>query len=249
MELKQGFAAFSALAFLTTVALLFVSAVVIGGLKILGEPRLERWSNAIANWLIGGVGLTRKILVVALMLIAGYSALLFGTSIGSREWTLAPGQEKYFCEIDCHIAYAVIGVKKLLLVGASADTTAARGIFYVVTVRTRFDEKTISPSRGDSPLEPSPRAILLVDGAGRAYSPSFAGGRILEVIGESGVPMTQQLRPGESYHTRVAFDVPRDARNLRLLIESPTQPGWIGKVLIGDENSVFHKHVFLALPA
>jgi hypothetical protein len=139
------------------------------------------------------------------------------------------GQEKYFCEIDCHIAYAVIGVKKLLLVGASADTTAARGIFYVVTVRTRFDEKTISPSRGDSPLEPSPRAILLVDGAGRAYSPSFAGGRILEVIGESGVPMTQQLRPGESYHTRVAFDVPRDARNLRLLIESPTQPGWIGK--------------------
>jgi hypothetical protein len=36
---------------------------------------------------------------------------------------------------------------------------------------------------------------------------------------------------------------------LRLLIESPTQPGWIGKVLIGDENSVFHKHVFLALPA
>jgi hypothetical protein len=248
MELKQSFAAFSALAFLATAALLFGSAVAIAGLKVLGEPRLKRWNTAISGWLIGGLGLTRKILAVALILIAGYSAVLFGASLGSREWTLMPGQEKYFCEIDCHIAYAVTDTKRLPVVGTGPDMSAAGGIFYVVTVRTRFDEKTISPHRGDSPLEPSPRAILLVDDAGRAYSPSFSAGRILEVNGESGVPMTQELRPGESYQTRVAFDVPRDARNLRLLIESPTQPEWIGKFLIGDENSVFHKHVFLALP-
>ena len=36
-----------------------------------------------------------------------YFGLLLGFSLGSREVILAPGQEKYFCEIDCHLAYSV----------------------------------------------------------------------------------------------------------------------------------------------
>ena len=246
MELKQGFAAFSALAFLTTVALLFVSAVVIGGLKILGEPRLERWSNAIANWLIGGVGLTRKILVVALMLIAGYSALLFGTSIGSREWTLAPGQEKYFCEIDCHLAYSVAGIEKVQTLGTGSNERAAKGTFFVVKLRTRFDEHTISPRRGDSPLTPSPRAVTLVDGQGHEYPVSRDAQQALEAsLAGRWTPLTNALRPGESYLTPLVFELPPGASGLKLLIASPTQPEWLGRVLIGDEGSILHKKVYL----
>ncbi len=39
-----------------------------------------------------------------------YFSLLFGFSAGSHETALARGQEKYFCEIDCHLAYSIVDV-------------------------------------------------------------------------------------------------------------------------------------------
>jgi hypothetical protein len=46
-----------------------------------------------------------------------YIALLLGMSLASREVTLAPGQEKYFCEIDCHLAYSVVASREELQSG------------------------------------------------------------------------------------------------------------------------------------
>jgi len=40
-----------------------------------------------------------------------YFALLLGVSATSRETLLPRGQEKYFCEIDCHLAYSVLDAK------------------------------------------------------------------------------------------------------------------------------------------
>jgi hypothetical protein len=41
------------------------------------------------------------------------------------------------------------------------------------------------------------------------------------------------------------FKVPKDARGLRLLIE--TVPGWPDRLVIGDENSLGHKKTYFAL--
>src|SRR5512146_2768419 len=75
------------------------------------------------------------------VLVAGaclYLLLLAGFSISSHEQTLPRGEEKYFCEIDCHLAYSIADAKWL---GEGPRRTLA------VTVRTRFDERTISVRR------------------------------------------------------------------------------------------------------
>src|SRR3981081_2779359 len=75
---------------------------------------------------------------MALLLAAGavaYFSLLFGLSLVSHDSVLNRGQEKYFCEIDCHLAYSVIEVRP----ESAAVTTR-----YFVTLRTRFDQTTIS---------------------------------------------------------------------------------------------------------
>ena len=152
-----------------------------------------------------------------------YFSLLFGFSAGSHETALARGQEKYFCEIDCHLAYSIVDVNA----GASR---------YVVTLRTRFDETTTSPSRPkDAPLAPSPREVRLIDSAGRQYAPAAI----------EGTPLSTPLKPADSYTTKLEFNLPPEATGLRLLIN--TVPAWPDKLVIGDENSLLHKKTYLAL--
>ena len=155
---------------------------------------------------------------------AVYFALLFGFSAGSHETALARGQEKYFCEIDCHLAYSVVDVK-----------TKPDGR-YIITLRTRFDETTTSPSRPkDATLTPSPREVRLVDGVGHQYAP----------VSDAGTPLLTPLKPADSYTTQLEFNLPKDATGLRLLIN--TTPGWPDHVVIGDENSWLHKKTYFAL--
>ena len=153
-----------------------------------------------------------------------YFALLFGFSAGSHATVLAQGQEKYFCEIDCHLAYSVV------------DAKPQPDGHLVITLRTRFDETTTSPSRPkDAPLTPSPRDIILTDAAGHDYAP----------VATSGTPLLTPLKPAESYTTQLEFNVPKDATSLRLLIR--TTPGWPDHLVIGDENSWLHKKTYFAL--
>ena len=53
------------------------------------------------------------------------------------------------------------------------------------------------------------------------------------------------LQPGESYKTQLEFRVPKDAKGLRLLIN--TIPAWPDRLVIGDENSWLHKKTYFAL--
>lgn len=156
-----------------------------------------------------------------------YFALLFGFSAASHFTTLARGQEKYFCEIDCHLAYSVVDVK------TQPGPASTR---YIVTLRTRFDETTTSPSRPkDAPLTPSPRLVELIDAAGHEYAPAIA----------TGVPLLTPLKPADSYTTQLEFNVPKSADGLSLLVT--TAPQWPDHVVIGDENSFGHKKTYFAL--
>jgi hypothetical protein len=156
-----------------------------------------------------------------------YFALLLGFSVSSREKVLAQGQEKYFCEIDCHLAYSVVDVK---------TQPGPSGNSCVVTLRTRFDESTTSPSRPkEAPLMPSPREVMLIDRAGREYS----------AVSSAGNSLMTPIRPAESYTTQLEFRVPPDASGLRLLLN--TVPAWPDRVVIGDENSWLHKKTYFAL--
>ncbi len=186
---------------------------------------------ALGAALIFGFARKPKFARIALVTLGGgaamYLVLLLAFSASSREVALARGQEKYFCEIDCHLAYSVADVK----------TLAGEGTMnYTITLRTRFDETTASPSRPkDAPLTPSPRAVVLLDDAGRIYEP----------VSSSGHSLMTPLRPAESYTTQVEFRVPGSAGGLRLLVN--TSPAWPDHVVIGDENSWLHKKTYFSL--
>ena len=186
-------------------------------------------ASAAIAWFARKTKLARAFLLAVFAGAAVYAGLLFGFSLASRPHILTRAQEKYFCEIDCHLAYSLLDVK---------TEPAAGATHYLVTVRTRFDETTTSPSRPkDAPLTPSPRTVLLLDSSGREYRP----------VAEQGTPLLTPLKPADSYTTQLAFDVPptANAQNLRLLIT--TTPAWPDLVVIGDENSLLHHKTYFSL--
>jgi len=186
----------------------------------------------------------RKYLPYTLRAIAvlafGYGILLLTFSAFSHERTLARGQEKYLCELDCHIAYSVQNVQRLKSIG----NVNADGEFYVVTVRSRFDPTTIAPWRGDAPLTPNPHDVTLIDSRGQALKPSLAGQQTWNAAHGASALLLQPLRPAESYDATMVFDVPPGASSARVLVSSE---GFPMPVLIGDESSLLHKKTYLAL--
>jgi hypothetical protein len=151
-----------------------------------------------------------------------YGVLLLAASLLSRERTLAAGERKYFCEMDCHLAYSVES--------ASSAEGSVR-----IAIRTWFDPSTIASFRGSGPLSPNPRALHLVDGAGRRYATA-----------DPVAPLSQPLRPGESYLSSFAFAVPAGVGPLRLFVGDA--PG-LENLIVNHENSPFHARTYFALPA
>ena len=180
-----------------------------------------------------------RLAVFAGLLIAGvYLAIVLVFSFASSEKVLARGEEKHFCEIDCHLAYSIADVRQTKTIGSAPNQATAGGLFTIVTVKTRFDETTISSRRGDALLTPNSRVVTVIDDQGRRYGPSAAGQNVLEQAGLSGKPLTTALRPGESYTTTVVFDLPADIRNPTLLMN---EGEWVTHLIIGHENSPLHK--------
>jgi hypothetical protein len=120
----------------------------------------------------------------------------------------------------------------------------AAGEFYVVTLRTRFDEETVAPTRGDAPLTPNPRRVEVSDERGRTFGPSELGRRALAADGGAGVPLDTPLRPGQSYTTELVFDLPPDARGPALLVNESMLPT---RFMIGHENSLLHRKTWFRL--
>jgi hypothetical protein len=182
----------------------------------------------------------------AVTIAAGYFLLLSGVSLASSEETLPPDGWKYFCEIDCHLAYSLLSAETAAALGPELQQTPAHGEFVVLRVKTWFDERTISAHRGNGPLTPNRRKVLLADDTGRSYEPSPEGQFALARSGNRSTAMAQPLRPGESYMTDLVFDVPKQARGLRLLI---TEDDPETRFVIGHENSLLHKKIYFDVSA
>ena len=184
--------------------------------------------------------------VIAITAIgAGYLGLLLLFSFRSGDKVLAHGEEKYFCEMDCHLAYSIAHVRETevlenALNPGSINRVTAKGIFWLVTIQTRFDEKTISPTRGNEPLNPNPRIVYVLDEHGKRYLPSSEGQLLLVRSQDPGKPLSTPIRPGENYTTTIVFDLPADVKNPTLLIQDDHP---VTRLIIGHENSPFHKKI------
>lgn len=210
-----------ALAFLGTGFLLFV----VGLALIYSATRKKFWLT--------------KFAIMTIALVAGlYLVILLIFSFASSEKVLARGEEKHFCEIDCHLAYSVSDVRETKTLGDAPNQMTAAGMFRVVTIKTRFDENTISAHRGNGLLYPNSRVVTVSDENGNQYSPSAEAQRVLENSQAAGTAMTIPLRPGESYSTTLVFDLPDGVKSPTLLIREGES---LTHFVIGHENSVLHK--------
>ncbi len=183
---------------------------------------------------------TRYSLLAIALLLGGYAALLAFFSWASYDRTVARGDEKFYCGMDCHIAYSVRNVERFKTIGDAM----AHGEFYVITLRSHFDERTIAPWRGNGALTPDPPTLVLVDGSGRECPVSAVGQKGWEAVHGQPHSLRDPLRPGESYETAWVFDVPAEAQSLRMFA------GWDGfpsYLLIGDEASRAHRKTYFAL--
>ncbi|HVS89098.1 MAG TPA: hypothetical protein VHF01_12880 [Candidatus Acidoferrum sp.] len=218
--------------FAPVVVLLFLGAVFVTGITLLvlfyGAVRRSEFFASLGA-------------MSALVVTVGYGLVLCGVSIASSEKVLPPGGWKYFCEIDCHFAYSLIGAQTSAALGPEMQQISARGKFVVVRVKTWFDERTISAHRGNGPLTPNPRKVVLVDDTGRSFAPSAESQAAFARLGNTSTLLTEPLRPGESYTTDFVFDVPKVARGLRLLI---TEEDPETRLVIGHENSLLHKKIY-----
>ncbi len=189
--------------------------------------------------------LVPRVLSMAGGLVLLYGGALLGASAMSRDVVLQHGERKYFCEIDCHLAYSVEKVETTPEIGTPARTVHAAGIFYVVAVKVWFDPATISPKRSlDAALSPNPRTVYMQDSKGVRYAPSAPALQALLDMGRESRPLTEALRPGESYISYLVFDLPKGARNPRLFLGNAIDVEYL---LIGHEMSPWHKRVWFSM--
>ena len=85
--------------------------------------------------LIRNKTLPGRLAFLTLATVAGvYVGLMLIFSWSSSNRVLLRGQEKYFCEIDCHLAYSVVDVRQTKSLGNPAQPLNASGIFDVIIV-------------------------------------------------------------------------------------------------------------------
>ncbi len=72
--------------------------------------------------------LARGVPAVAVILAATYLRIMLTFSFKSKQ-VLALGQEKHFCEIDCHLAYSILDVHRAKRLGSPPNQTTTAGNF------------------------------------------------------------------------------------------------------------------------
>jgi hypothetical protein len=87
--------------------------------------------------------------------------------------------------------------------------------------------------------------IALLDDRGHRFVPSQKGESVLAAARLSSTPLRTALRPGESYQSYLVFEIPNDAKGLKLLLTSSDAEGFL---IWGDEDSPWHGKAYFDLP-
>jgi hypothetical protein len=177
-----------------------------------------RWRSAgkLAAWL--------------LMFIAAYMLVLVGFSIAEPQTEVAIGTPQCFDDWCITVEQATRQ--------DAIGTTRASGTFCIATVRIS------SRARGRPQRETDVR-VSLIDDRGRRFDVSRSGQQALEQQGLAGKPVTSFAEPEGSFESRMAFDVPRDARKLSLVKSSW---GWFPfRLIINDPQSWLHRPTVVPL--
>jgi hypothetical protein len=165
-----------------------------------------------------------KTLLGLMMFAAAYVLVLVGFSLAEPRREVSVGVPQCFDDWCITVEQAA----PLDTIGA----TRANGTFYVVTLRVSSRAKRVTQRENDID-------VYLLDDLKRRFEPSPSGQQALTQAGLAGEPLTSTVAPGESFESRLAFDVPRDAHHLGLVKASH---GWFPvRLIIGEAGSWLHQ--------
>ena len=161
----------------------------------------------------------------------GYFSVLLLVSLTSSQTRLALNQERCFDEM----CFSVIGVNKVKTVSNPSAQITAQGSFYLVQLQLRNAAKRLA-QKPDNP------GFEVVDQQGHTYSYSQIGTAVLtNVQSVTGINTTlweTKLEPAEKSVRTLVFDLPSKVANPCLVI---SEGSWPTPLIIGDDNSFFHK--------
>ena len=167
--------------------------------------------------------------------IAVYLGVVVLVALSSRQRVFAIGEDRCFDDW----CVAVVDVAVVPELGEGADVVAARGQFFVVTLR-------LSNHARGRPQRASSAAVRLIDHEGRAYELSRRGQSAFESVHGPASALTGTLSVGQSLDTVRVFDLPTEAHDVGLTVEHPVGPA-PGLFIIGDDASLFHKPAIVRL--
>jgi hypothetical protein len=188
-----------------------------------------------------GIGLIASLLThhfraagrIGLLMLAwagGYLVILLFASFTSRTILLDLGQEHCFDEM----CYSVLGAYTSKTLGMRPNQMVAQGNFYILTVQLRNAARR-------QPQKPSQPELWVLDNQRRKYTQAVSAADGNGLAANQPVVFTElwnrQLQPGETQSFILAFDLPADISDPRLVITEGSGPG---ALIIGDENSFFH---------
>ncbi|MEO6656199.1 MAG: hypothetical protein ABIO36_08975 [Pyrinomonadaceae bacterium] len=167
-----------------------------------------------------------------------YAVMLLGFSLSSSEEILAFNEAKEYCGfyLDCHMHTVVAGVRTAKQIG---DKTAA-GEFYIVKVKVFSDAK--NPNIPFRLLEPKAE---VTDGSGRLFTRDHSAEDHLPT---SQIQLGQDIKGRQAIEKEIVFDITGNTQDLKLLItEGYGIDKYIEAVLIGDDDSLGHKHTYFKI--
>ena len=203
--------------------LMTIGGVVAAG--VLLAVSLATGKTWLRNFVLGGVAVW----------LVFYGLMLFGFSLSSEEKILALNEPKEYCGfyLDCHMHTAVTDVQKTKAIGSKT----AKGEFYIVKVKVFSDAKR-------EPLQLVATEAKVLDAQNNSYW--------RDVDAESALgsqpDFETTIAPAENFTKSIVFDLPAGIKQPRLDIRD----GYgidtaIESVLVGDEDSVFHKRNYFEL--
>ena len=176
---------------------------------------------------------------------ACYTAALLAVSVGSVTERLPLGDVKRFCGfyLDCHVGVSVVAVEQRDRLADSTGTVLATPVGRFWLVRVRISSNARAATLGA--VEP---LIEVIDSAGTHFAPSPDGQRALIALHGPQPALAGPLAPNGARDRWFAFDLPAAVRTPALWVKDDLGATHVEeKILIGDEDAVFHAPVLLAL--
>ena len=167
--------------------------------------------------------------VITTLWLIAYVLCMIVVSVLAPQRILDQSQERCFDEM-CFSVSHVVTTETL---GSGPTQQTAHGAYYIVAVQLR-NASSRTAQKPDHPV------FFLEDQQGARSTPSPAGQK---AIGNEPT-WDQRLQPGERQTRDVVFDVSAQTERPRLGIIEGTGPG---PLIIGDEQSLFHKQTQIQL--